>query len=510
MRGCEAVGAAGDYGNYNARMNPRPGAIYTAAQVRELDRRAINDCGIAGYELMTRAGHALADAVRGQWPDARSITVLAGPGNNAGDGYVCARIARARRIEAQVLAIAPPASLKGDARRACEEFHAAGGRTLAFAPTAIEGEVIVDAIFGIGITRPASGHYAAAINAANASGRRILAVDLPSGLDADNGRPHGDVIRADATLSFIGRKLGCYLGAGPDYAGLRLYSDLNVPPAAYENVPAAAQLIGPDIVRAALPPRPRTAHKGHHGHVLVIGGAPGLAGAARLAGEAALRAGAGLVSIVTHRASAAAIAGRAELMVASVDTAAELAPLLERASIVAVGPGLGQQDWSRAMLSAALASGLPAVIDADALNLLAGETRRREDWVLTPHPGEAARLLGTAAASVQDDRLGAARELQRRYGGTVVLKGAGTIVQAANTQPSICDLGNPGMAVAGMGDVLTGVIAGIAAQCRDLPLAAAAGVFVHAAAGDRAARGGQRGLLAGDLIDELRGCVNPA
>ena len=298
-----------------------------------------------------------------------------------------------------MLALAPPASLKGDARRACEEFHAAGGRAQAFARSAIEGEVIVDAIFGIGITRPASGDYAAAIDAANASGRRILAVDLPSGLDADDGRAHGEVIRADATLSFIGRKLGCYLGSGPDHAGLRLFSDLDVPPRAYENVPAAAQLIGPEAVRAALPPRPRTAHKGRHGHVLVIGGASGMAGAARLAGEAALRAGAGLVSIATHRASAPAIAGRPELMVAAVDAAAELSPLLERASIVAVGPGLGQHDWSRAMLEAALASGLPAVVDADALNLLALAPRRREDWVLTPHPGEAARLLGIDAAA---------------------------------------------------------------------------------------------------------------
>jgi ADP-dependent NAD(P)H-hydrate dehydratase / NAD(P)H-hydrate epimerase len=490
-------------------MNTRPGAIYTAAQVRELDRRAIDDCGIPGYELMTRAGHALADAVRAQWPDARTITVLAGPGNNGGDGYVCARVARARRIEARVLALAPPASLKDDARRACEEFHAAGGRTQAFAPSAIDGEVIVDAIFGIGITRPASGDYAAAIDAANTSGRRILAVDVPSGLDADDGRAHGGVIRADATLSFIGRKLGCYLGSGPDHAGLRLFTDLDVPPRAYENVPVAAQLIGPDAVRAALPPRPRTAHKGLHGHVLVIGGASGMAGAARLAGEAALRAGAGLVSIATCRASAPAIAGRPELMVAAVDAAAELSPLLERASIVAVGPGLGRHDWSRAMLEAALASGLPAVVDADALNLLALAPRRREDWVLTPHPGEAARLLGVDAARVQLDRLGAARELQRRYDGTVVLKGAATIVQGATGLPSICDRGNPGMAVAGMGDVLTGVIAGIGAQCRDLPLAAAAGVLVHAEAGDRAARSGQRGLLAGDVIDELRRCVNP-
>ena len=485
-----------------------PGAIYTAAQVRELDRRAIEVCGIPGYELMTRAGHALADAVRELWPAARSIAVLAGPGKNAGDGYICARVAHARGVAARVLTLASPDGLTGDARRACEEFHAAGGRSGAFDADAIDGDVIVDAIFGIGIARPVADPYAAAIAAANASGRPLLAVDLPSGLDADTGHPHGIAIRADATLSFIGRKLGCYVGAGPDYSGLRRYADLGVPPQAFSGVRAEASLIGPQSVRAALPPRARTAHKGRHGHVLVIGGAPGMAGAARLTGVAALRSGAGLVSIATHAASTAAMADRPELMVATIDAARDLAPLLERASIVAIGPGLGSGEWGTAMLDAALSAGRPLVVDADALNLLAQRTLRRDDWILTPHPGEAGRLLGIDATQVQADRLAAARELQRRYGGTVILKGAGSIVLSPATGPAICDLGNPGMAVAGMGDVLTGVTAGIAAQCRDLPLAAAAAVYAHAEAGDRAARAGERGLLASDVIDELRGSVN--
>jgi NAD(P)H-hydrate epimerase len=309
-------------------------------------------------------------------------------------------------------------------------------------------------------------------------------------------------------VSFIGRKLGCYLGAGPDLAGLRRFDDLGVPPQAFSDVSAEATLIGPDIVREALPARARTAHKGRHGHVLVIGGTPGMAGAARLAGVAALRSGAGLVRIATHPASAAAMAAPPELMTAAIDTARDLVPLLERCSIVAIGPGLGSGEWATAMLDAALSADRPLVVDADALNLLAQRTLKRDDWILTPHPGEAGRLLGIDATQVQADRLGAVRELQRRYGGTVVLKGAGSIVLSESTTPAICDLGNPGMAVAGMGDVLTGIIAGIAAQCRDLPLAAAAAVYVHAEAGDRAARAGERGLLASDVIGELRGSVN--
>jgi NAD(P)H-hydrate epimerase len=341
------------------------------------------------------------------------------------------------------------------------------------------------------------------------SGRRVLAVDLPSGLDADTGHPHGTAARADATLSFIGRKLGCYVGRGPDYAGLRCYDDLGVPAQAFSGVSAAAELIGPRHVLAALPRRTRTAHKGRHGHVLVIGGGPGMAGAVRLAGLAALRSGAGLVSVAAHPASVAAAAGAPELMVTAAATPGDLTRLFERCSVVAVGPGLGTDDWASEMLDAALAAGRPLVVDADALNLLARRTLRRDDWILTPHPGEAGRLLGVDATQVQSDRLGAARELERRYGGTVVLKGAGTIVLSKSAGAAICDRGNPGMAVAGMGDVLTGAAAGIAAQCRDLPLAAAAAVYAHADAGDRAARAGERGLLASDVIDALRGSVNP-
>jgi NAD(P)H-hydrate epimerase len=489
-------------------MNTPPGAIYTAAQVRELDRQAIEVCGIPGYELMTRAGHALADAVRDLWPAARSIVVLAGPGNNGGDGYVCARVAHARGLTAQVHAVAPPEALTGDARRAFEDCRAAGAGIRAFDPGALDGEVIVDSIFGIGITRPVTGRYADAIVAANASGRPVLAADLPSGLDADSGHPHGIAIRAAATVSFIGRKLGCYVGAGPDHAGMRRYDALDVPARAFVGVDAAADLIGPQAVRAALPPRERTAHQGRYGHVLVIGGSPGMAGAARLAGVAALRCGAGLVSVATHPASVVAIGGQPELMTTATKGARELAPLVTRASVLAIGPGLGTGPWAIEMLDAALASERPLVVDADALNLLAQRRSEREDWVLTPHPGEAGRLLGTDAHRVQADRLGAARELQRRYGGTVVLKGAGTIVLSQSRRPAICDRGNPGMAVAGMGDVLTGVTAGIAAQCRELPLAAAAAVYAHADAGDRAARAGERGLLASDVIDELRDSVN--
>ena len=285
---------------------------------------------------------------------------------------------------------------------------------------------------------------------------------------------------------------------------------LGVPRATFDGAIPAARLIGEDTIAEALPRRPRTAHKGGHGHVLVIGGGPGMPGAARLAGEAALRAGAGLVTLAAHPDNAAIAATRPELMCIGAASPADLHALLGRATIVAVGPGLGQGAWAESLLEAALESGLPLVVDADALNLLAASPRTFARWVLTPHPGEAARLLGITGAAVQADRLGAARELQSRYGGVVVLKGAGSIVQPPGGPPWICDRGNPGMAAGGMGDVLTGVIAGIAAQCGDLGLAARAGVLVHAQAGDLAARAGERGMLAGDVLRQVRACVNPA
>jgi NAD(P)H-hydrate epimerase len=287
-----------------------------------------------------------------------------------------------------------------------------------------------------------------------------------------------------------------------------VFDDLGVPPTTYAEMPRACHRLDESIVQCALPPRARTAHKGRHGHVLVVGGAAGMGGAARLTGEAALRVGAGLVTVAAHPQSLAAMQGRPELMTVGLAASADLEPAIERATVLALGPGLGQSPWAMGIFGAVLAARKPTVVDADALNLLALNPQRRDHWILTPHPGEAARLLGGTVADVQRDRLAAVAELQSRYGGVVVLKGAGSLVQTPAEGAWLCDRGNPGMASAGMGDVLTGVVAGIAGQCGDLALAARAGVFVHAEAGDRAARAGERGLLASDVIEKLRVGVN--
>lgn len=485
--------------------------LYSAAQVRELDRLAIEDRGVPGYELMTRAGTAAFAALRRRWPEARRVHVLCGAGNNAGDGYVLARLARAEGWYASVGWLADPERLQGDARTAWEDAVRAEVPVAPFDAGRLTAcEIIVDGLLGTGLQRGVEGDWAAAIAAVNASGVPVLALDIPSGLAADTGRVLGTAIRASVTVTFIGRKLGLYTGQAADHVGDLVFAGLELPADLAADMPPRAWLAGPDYAAARLAPRPRTAHKGAFGHVLIVGGQPGMGGAVRLAGEAAARSGAGLVSVATDPGHVTGVlAGRPELMVAGVTGPQALEPLLARATVVALGPGLGQGRWSRALFERLLRSELPLVLDADALNLLADAPLRRDDWILTPHPGEAARLLGCTPAEVEADRVAAVRRLQEGYGGVAVLKGAGSLICAGDGLWLVPG-GNPGMASGGMGDVLTGVIAGLRAQGLAAAAAAVTGVWLHAAAGDRAARAGERGLLAGDLLAELHCLVNPA
>jgi NAD(P)H-hydrate epimerase len=491
-----------------------PLSIHTAEQVRSLDRYAIDTLHVPGYTLMTRAGEAAFRELRQAWPEARRVIVVCGPGNNGGDGYVLARVAREHQLDVVAISLCDTAQLRGDAARACRDFVSGGGTVREWSDALLErADVIVDAIFGTGLSRAVDATIAAHVCTINDSKAAVFALDIPSGLHADSGAVLGTAIHATRTLTFIGLKVGFYLGSGPDCVGTVIFDALDLPASALEQAPRAASRIGEELLARTLPPRPRTAHKGQHGDVLIVGGGIGMAGAARLAGEAALRCGAGRVTVATHPDNVAAIVGgRPELMCRGVREAAELDTLIKRADVLAIGPGLGQDEWSQAMWHSAIAAERPAVVDADALNLLArlrGSRRPRSNWILTPHPGEAARLLQMSTAEVQGDRLGAACALVREYGGVVVLKGSGSIVACGDALPSICDRGNPGMAAPGMGDVLTGVIAGIAAQISDLADAARAGVLAHAMAGDRAASRGERGIIASDLFEQLTSCVNP-
>ncbi|MEH6584268.1 MAG: NAD(P)H-hydrate dehydratase, partial [Halioglobus sp.] len=368
--------------------------------------------------------------------------------------------------------------------------------------------VIVDAMLGTGLGGDVRGAYVEAIEEINNSGAAVLAVDIPSGLCSDTGRMLGSAVVADATVTFIGLKRGMFTLDAQDCCGAIQFTDLGVPAAAYEQVPADCGRLELDSLLARRTPRPATAHKGRYGTVLVVGGDYGMAGAAAMAAEAALRCGAGLVRVATRPEHVTALIARTpEAMTHGVLSGQELAPLLAGVDVLVVGPGLGQSTWSEQLLRVAAESGLPMVLDADGLNLLTrGEivaNRCRDNWVLTPHPGEAARLLETDTATVQADRFAAARALQQRYGGVAVLKGNGTLV-AAEGALLLSDYGNPGMASGGMGDVLSGVIGSLLAQQPEALEAVALGVCLHGAAADTAAEEGQCGLLATDLMQPLR------
>ena len=477
-----------------------------------MDRIAIEKLGIPGSTLMSRAGAAVFRLGRQHFPRIDRWLVLCGAGNNAGDGYVIAHLARDAGLDVTVIALSDPQKLSGDAAWAYGQFREAGGQVEDFEPVLCEhAGLIIDAMLGTGLDRPLGGVYRDAVQAVAGSTAPVIAVDVPTGLNAATGEVMGAAVTAVFTVTFVGLKQGLFINAGPDHAGQVVFDGLGIPPDALGGFQPSFALFEPRDLAEVLAPRPATAHKGLFGHVLVIGGNHGMAGAVRMAGEAALRGGAGLVTVATRPAHAASIVtARPELMCVGVDDAPALAPLLERATVLAIGPGLGRDDWAHAMLQAALDAPQPKVLDADALNLLAEAPSRRSDWVLTPHPGEAARLLGMSTADVQSDRLSAVGALAKRYGGVCVLKGRGTLVAEPDSLPWLIDRGNPGMATAGMGDVLTGVTAALLAQSGLSAKSAAAAVFGHACAGDRAAEAGQRGLLASDLLTELRACLNPS
>ena len=457
---------------------------------------------------MTRAGAAAFGTLRMVWPGAAHVVVVCGQGNNAGDGYVLARLAHAAGYRVGIVQVGDPDKLGVDARNCFDAMIEAGLQPQAELSPLDRAEVVVDALLGTGLARDVEGPFAAAIARINQVAAPVLSIDIPSGINATTGRCMGTSVRAAATVTFIGVKQGLLTADAPQYTGEIVFDDIGVPQAIYERVPPSASLLEMTQVKDSFHRRLPTAHKGDHGHLLVIGGAPGFSGAIRLAGEAAARAGAGLISIAAHPEVAAVVnTMRPELMAHAVARPGELESLLARADVVAIGPGLGQSAWAMALFADVLNRGLPLVVDADALNLLAADPVYRDDWVLTPHPGEAARLLGVSSADILADRFDAAAELRARYGGTVVLKGAGSIIAGAGV-PAVLAHGNPGMASGGMGDVLTGVIGGFIAQGLTPEQAARTGACVHSAAADRAAADGERGLLALDLMPHIRALVN--
>ena len=491
-----------------------PAALYRAQQVRELDRIAVEEFAIPGATLMERAGVAAFDELRRAFPAARRLSIVCGPGNNGGDGFVLARHAAAAGLRVRVGLLGDAARLRGDALGAHDRMRDSGTEAYSYTAGILDdADLIIDALFGTGLDRDVEGAWGECIAHMNASPAPIVAIDIPSGLHADTGRVLGVCVCAALSVSFIGLKQGMFTGEARNCCGRIVFDDLGVPAAIYDAVPATVWRTDLASLRGILGQRRRSDHKGRFGHVLIIGGDAGFAGAARMAGEGAARSGAGLTTIATRAAHAGVLAGqRPELMCHGIEDTGALAPLLERATVVVVGPGLGRGEWGRAMLAAALGCSQPLVLDADALNLLAESPLEPQPGagprIVTPHPGEAARLLDCSTDDIAADRFAAARAVAEGYGATAVLKGAGTLVCASDGSIWVCEGGNPGMGSGGMGDVLSGIIAALVAQGLSPALAARAGVVLHAGAADLAAADGERGMLAGDLMAPLRTLVN--
>jgi len=489
--------------------------IYTAAQVKELDRYASESFSISGNVLIERAGEAAFQLLLSQWPNSKRLLVLCGTGNNAGDGFVIARLAAEQEINVQVMQVGDINKLHGDALAAQQRLLGSGVVPHTYSTTQdlelSRYDVIIDAMLGTGVHGNVDGNYAEVINVLNSADTPVFSIDIPSGLNADTGMPQGLAVKANLTITYVGIKQGLITGDGPEYSGKVVFNDLKLPKALYDMCSPAGYQLDYEKLTRLLPRRLRNAHKGDFGHVVLIGGAPGMPGAIRLAGEAAARSGAGRVTIVTHPEHAATLnTSRPELICYGVEQVEEIFPLLALASVIGIGPGLGQSKWAQDLLVVAIESGLPLVVDADALNLLAESNQVYDNWILTPHPGEAGRLLGKSSSEIQRDRFSSVKEISEQFGGIAVLKGLGTLIKSKEGLPSVCPYGNPGMATGGMGDVLTGIIVGLIAQGLSNLQATELGVAIHSKASDEAAKVlGERGMLASDLMSGIRRLVNP-
>ncbi len=484
-----------------------------------MDRIAIDRYGYSGLLLMKTAGERAFANIMARFSAAEPMVVLCGSGNNGGDGYVVAKCAQVIGLEVIVVQASAPKTK--DTIQVCQEFVDRGGSIITSDTNDIEAlrsaGLIIDGLFGTGLNRAPSGCYADLIRAANQAscqvGRQagcpVVALDIPSGLDSDTGFAFDPCIEASMTVTFIGQKFGLFTGQGKNCSGQIKFEDLNLPADIQESIKPIAKIIpSPALKKSPLKKRKADSHKGDYGNIIIAGGDNGMLGAPLLAGRAALRCGSGRVTVLsTERHLDMPALHCPELMSQCIEDKTGFARLCEQCDVVVIGPGMGLSDWSKRIFDGLIELQKPMVIDADGLAFLAEAFGKRDHWVLTPHPGEAAKLLGCSTAEVQQNRLGAVTAISEKFGGVCVLKGAGTLVadaSDASDMVGVCDRGNPGMATAGAGDVLAGMIGSLMGQDFDPGKAAQAGVWLHATCADKiAARIGMASLLAGDIIDAL-------
>ncbi|MCW8090776.1 NAD(P)H-hydrate dehydratase [Alteromonas sp. ASW11-130] len=488
-----------------------PYKLYRADQVRDNERTAAENSGCDMFALMQRAGASVFRQSEQLVPDAQSILVLVGQGNNAGDGYIAATHFKNAGKQVVLCAVEPERELNGDAGRAQAYWLSTGGKIETYSNSYLEqADLVVDALLGTGINSAVRKEFSLIIDNLNASDVAVISIDVPSGLDANTGQALGQCVQADVTLTLVGIKIGLTTGAGKQFCGKLAFDDLGIGKAFKSLAKSCASVLTIEQFDS-MKPRNINSHKGSYGRLLCIGGNKGTAGAIRLSSEAALRSGAGMVRTYVHSSSVVQVsAGRPELMV----TDEGLEKALEWSTCVIIGPGLGQDDWAEEAFQMALKHCQhhckPLVIDADALNLLSKQATAYtiNDCILTPHSGEAARLLGVSVEDIEGERFNYARQCAQRYHALCVLKGAGTIIDNESTT-WVCAHGNPGLATAGSGDVLSGILGALLAQGMSTELACKYGVTLHAKAGDEVAETyGQRGMIASDLFAAVRNLLN--
>jgi len=490
---------------------PHAAPILLSTDLRKVEQTALG--GSRPAPLMERAGRAAAEFARKLAGDSgKPVLIFAGPGNNGGDAFVVARHLKQWWFKVTVVCSGDPAKYAGDAAAALQAWRKAGGDIATEFPAVQDWALVIDGLFGIGLKRELEGNHAACVEWINAQDAPVLALDIPSGLDADTGRIRGCAVAADHTITFIALKPGLLTLDGPDHCGQVHVADLEIADAVTA-APHGVTIAG-GVLAHLLPSRPLNSHKGTYGSAGIVGGASGMAGAALLAGRAALKCGAGRVYTGLLADDVPLLDPmQPELMLRPADGVLRL----DNLTALAIGPGLGNTPDAAEYLDWALEATVPLVLDADALNLIAFSAglknklnQRVTETILTPHPAEAARLLNCTTADVQQDRIAAALRLAQETNSGVVLKGAGSVCAWPDGHWAINTSGNPGMASAGMGDVLTGIITALLAQGVDERHALTAGVYLHGAAADQcvATGTGPIGLIAGEVIDRARRLIN--
>lgn len=483
--------------------------FYTIEKIRQLEQYAINQLNINAEELMQKAANAASKLIVEKFPNANSIAIFCGGGNNGGDGYVLGGLLAKRKKIVTIYSCVSKDKLKGEAAKAYAFAFKKGVKIQDHVhDESIKADLIVDSLLGIGIKGEVSEKYAKIISHINQQRVPKLAIDVPSGLNCDTGCAMGEAVIANATITFIGMKSGLFTADGPDHTGEVFLSTLDLPIGNMGVAPFALSLEYQSLIKK-LKTRKQNSHKGSYGHAVIIGGGAGMPGALDLAASACLHTGAGRVSLATTKEHAHGIKFISEAMVHAIATRSDLSQLLKNATVCVIGPGLGCDAWAHMVYDEVIKRDCPMVVDADALRILSQKKSANDNWLLTPHPKEAATLLGTDVKSIQDDRFEAANKLQKKYKGNIVLKGKGSIIHSSENTVYVCTSGNPGMAVAGMGDVLSGVLGGLLCQGLSNEDALKLGVLVHAKAGDIVKqKQGEIGILAHELIPVVRSLLN--